>query len=85
MAVTTSSSQILASTTCSQYIALVNDGSNTIYLALDADKPAVANQGIRLNSSGGSFEMSANDANLYNGAIRAISTTGNSSLTITCK
>ncbi len=38
-----------------RYLAIVNDSSEVIYLAVDAD--AVMNRGIRLNANGGVFEM----------------------------
>ncbi len=40
------------------WVILVNDGTSNIYLKLDA--AAVANQGIRLNASGGAIILDAN-------------------------
>ena len=61
---------------------LVNDSDTAIYLKLGAD--AVANQGIRLNANGGSYEMSRLHGNLYVGASNAIhGSTGNKVLLVT--
>lgn len=73
---------LLATSTERQYCAIVNDGSNPIYLSFN-DVPAVANSGLRLNASGGSFEIDSN--NLYKGALRAIASGGTSVTTVTCK
>lgn len=50
----------------------VNDSNETIYLRRGAT--AVMNQAIRLNASGGSFEINAN--NLYTGIVTAICASG---------
>jgi len=52
------------------YALLVNDSDTTIYIKLGAT--AVANEGIRLNANGGSYEMSRKSGSLYTGAINAI-------------
>jgi hypothetical protein len=57
---------------------IVNDGASAVYLSLG--KVAVAGNGIRLNSSGGSFEI--NSTNLYTGTVTAITLSGTTSLTI---
>lgn len=51
---------------------LVNDGTVAVYLALGRD--AAVNSGIRLNPSGGSFEL--NKTNLWKGSIRAVAVSG---------
>ena len=56
------------------YALLVNDSDTPIYIKLGAT--AVANQGIRLNANGGSYELSEKEGNLYTGAINAICASG---------
>ncbi len=63
------------------YLLLVNDSDEAIYIKFGA--AAALNEGIRLNASGGSFEMSPANANLYTGFINAISTSGNKKLLVT--
>lgn len=82
MAITTSSARITATSSTRQYIAIVNDGSNVVYLKL-SDSPAVINSGIRLNASGGSYEI--NSENMYTGSITAIADGGTSIITFTEK
>lgn len=64
-----------------KYAVFVNDGSNDIYLFLGS--PAVAGEGIRLNSGGGAYEI--NELNLYKGIVTAIATSSTSTLTVTYK
>jgi len=61
---------VLAVNADRKYALLVNDSDTVIYIALNS--AAVANQGIRLNASGGSYEMSAMLGNLYTGSINGI-------------
>ena len=56
----------------------VNDSNQPIYLA--RGNAAVMNAGIRLNASGGSYEIDNN--NLFLGAIYAIATGGDKNLTV---
>ena len=56
----------------------VNDSNQPIYLA--RGNAAVMNAGIRLNASGGSYEI--NRDNLFLGAINAIATGGDKNLTV---
>lgn len=65
---TTSSTLAIATSTARQYIALVNDSSSAIYLGIGV--AAVGSNGIRLNSSGGSYEMGLDG--LFTGAIYCI-------------
>jgi len=62
----------LAANANRKYALLINDSDTAIYIKFHA--AAVANQGIRLNASGGSYEMSAQQGNLDTRAINAIST-----------
>jgi hypothetical protein len=81
VAVTTASGAALAANSDRLYALLVNDSDEVIYLKFGAD--AVANEGIRLNANGGSYEMSSAGGNLYTGAINAIhGGTGNKVLTV---
>ena len=57
--VATTSTAILAANTKRRYAAIVNDSDTAIYIALGA--AAVVNAGIRLNASGGSFEILTHD------------------------
>ncbi len=68
--VTAASSEVLAANTDRRYALFINDSDTVIYLMLGAD--AVANQGIRLNANGGSYEISAKLGSLYLGAVNAI-------------
>lgn len=64
----TSSTLAIATSTARTYVALVNDSTSVVYLALGV--PAVGSNGIRLNASGGSYEM--NVGGLFTGAIYCI-------------
>jgi hypothetical protein len=70
VAVTTSSTTVLAANPARLYALLVNDSDTTLYLALG--DPAVAGRGIRLNAQGGAYEISQLLGNLYTGVITAI-------------
>lgn len=78
VSVATSSTAVLAKNTARSHVLIVNDSTNVVYLALGAT--AVANKGIRLNASGGSYEI--NDQNLFIGAINAIAVGGTSVVTV---
>ena len=64
----TTSTLAVATSSGRVYVALVNDSANTVYLGLG--KPAVGSNGIRLNASGGSYEI--DPQNLFTGAINCI-------------
>lgn len=70
----------LAANTSRRYALLENDSDEVIYIKVGA--AAVLNQGIRINASGGSYEMSAEIGNLNTGAINAISTSGSKVLLV---
>ncbi len=70
VSVAVTSTAALAANANRLYVLLVNDSDTTIYIKLGA--AAVANQGIRLNASGGAYEISKKAGNLYTGAIYAI-------------
>ena len=56
-----------------------NDSDETIYLSFG--DPAVLNKGVRLNASGGAYEV--NESNPFTGQIFAICTSGNKNLCVT--
>ena len=53
-----------------EYALIVNDSDQIMYIKFGA--AAVANESIRINASGGSYEISPKFGNLYRGAIYAI-------------
>lgn len=65
---TSTSGTLVATSTSRQYVAIVNDSANTVYLSLG--KAAVGSNGIRLNANGGTFEMGSEA--LFTGAINCI-------------
>lgn len=73
----TSSTLAVATSTARQYIALVNDGATTVYLGLGTS--ATSSSGIRLNASGGSYEMGV--SGLFTGSIFCMSS-ATSTLTV---
>lgn len=80
--VTTASGAALAANAGRRYALFINDSDTVMYLKLGAT--AVANEGIRLNANGGSYEMSAMLGSLYTGAVNAIhGGTGNKILLVT--
>ncbi len=68
--VATTSTAVLAANPNRIYLLLVNDSDTPIYAKLGA--AAVANQGIRINANGGSYELSEALGNLWTGAVNAI-------------
>jgi hypothetical protein len=70
VAVAATSTAVLAANPNREYALFMNDSDTVQYLMLGA--AAVANKGIRLNASGGSYEMSPNIGNMYRGAIYGI-------------
>lgn len=78
--VTTSSTAIVSADPGRREITIVNDGANIVYLALQSSgsaPTAVANSGIRLNASGGSYTT-----NLFEGAIAGIALTASCVVTV---
>ena len=71
----------LAANTGREYALFVNDSDEAIYLMLGAS--AAMNQGIRINASGGSFEMSQGGGNVFTGAVNAICSSGSKTLLVT--
>ena len=60
--VTTATTEVLAANANRTYAVFINDTDAVIYLNFGA--AAVANSGVRLNASGGSYEMSKEAGNL---------------------
>lgn len=71
----------LAANANRKYALIINDSDATIYLKIGA--AAVLNAGIRLNASGGSYEMSAAYGNLDTRVINAISSAADKVLLVT--
>jgi hypothetical protein len=78
---TSASAAVLATNQGRKYALIVNDSSVVCYLNLGST--AVANEGIRVNANGGSYEMSRNIGNLYTGAINGILVSGTATLLVT--
>ena len=68
--ITIATGAALAANANRKYALFVNDSDTVIYIALGV--AAVANEGIRLNATGGSYEMSDAMGNMYLGVINAI-------------
>ena len=60
---------VIAANPNRRYLLLVNDSDTVVYLRLQAGAAAV-NSGVRLNASGGSYELTP-ASGIYTGAIRA--------------
>jgi len=72
----TSSAVVLNPNETRRFANLVNDSSAIIYLRLG--QTAGTNKGIRLNASGGSFQIDA--TNMYTGTVSAICASANKTL-----
>ena len=59
----------------------VNDGTSTIWIAIN--QAAVANEGIRLNANGGSYYMDVNDNNIDREAVNCITASATVILLVT--
>lgn len=67
---TATQQRVLEANPARTYCLLVNDSDAVCYIALGIS--AVANRGIRINASGGNYEI--NLTNLWKGSINAVST-----------
>lgn len=72
--------QVLAANANRKYASFQNDSDTVIYLKISSN--AVLNQGIRLNSNGGVYEMSINAGNLDTRAVNAISSASGKNLLV---
>lgn len=80
--VTSSDIQVLATSTDRVYCVFSNMDNNAIFLGVNADRAAVAYQGIMINASS---SYTIEDKNLYIGAIHAITNSGSARMAVTCK
>lgn len=78
--VTTSSIQVIATSTGRQFASISNDGANDVYLAVG--QSAVRGKGIYLKA-GNTFTI--DEKNLFTGAVNAIATTSTSNLSVITK
>ncbi|KKK79722.1 hypothetical protein LCGC14_2830650 [marine sediment metagenome] len=72
---------VLAVNNDRKYALIVNDGSVDVYLNLGAS--ATANAGIRINASGGSYEISREAGNLTGAVINGITVSGTATVIVT--
>lgn len=72
----TSSATVVASNSGRKALLIENDSDTIIYLKIGGT--AVANEGIRLNANGGSYEMSLELGNLATDAVNGIVSSGSS-------
>lgn len=75
------STQVIAADGNRDYILIVNNSDETIYIVLG--ETAKMNYGIRINANGGSLELSRRNTNMFLGNINAICDSGNKDLLIT--
>lgn len=78
---TTASATVVAAKNKRDYLLIINDGTVVCYLKLGVT--AVVNEGIRLSANGGSYEMSREVGNLFQGAINGLTASGTATLLIT--
>lgn len=76
--VASTSTQALASNATRKTATFVNDSDEAIYLSLDG--AATVNSGIRINASGGSYEITQD--NPFNGTVNAICSSGGKNLVV---
>lgn len=76
---TTGDTEVVGINPMRSYLLIVNDSDTDMYLNLGG--PAVVNQGIRINNSGGSYEI--NSTNLFKGRVCAICSAASKKLLIT--
>ena len=79
-AVGSGTTTVLAANAARVYALFVNDSDTTIYLRLGED--AILNEGIRINANGGSFEMTQQQGNLYDGVVNGIASAGSKNMTV---
>lgn len=78
--VATTSRVIVNANVARQYLAIVNDGDQDVYLNFRAT--STAGTGIRLNANGGAYEMDITSSNVYVGPVSAVTSTSTSAVTI---
>ncbi|MEX2395875.1 MAG: hypothetical protein WD491_02570 [Balneolales bacterium] len=72
--------EVIAKNNSRRYLLLVNDSNEDMYIKLGVD--AVMNEGIRIPSDGGSYEMTAGEGNVWQGAIDAICSSGSKTILV---
>ncbi len=72
------STAVLSANSDRNFVEIVNDSDEVIYLKLGSS--ATMNSGIRINANGGSFWIGKD--NLYTGAITAICASGSKNITV---
>lgn len=77
----TTRANALSANALRKYALFVNDSANTIWISLGTN--AAANTGIRLNASGGTYEMSDRLGNLFCGRVDGIASAASSVLLVT--
>tara|TARA_R110002051_G_scaffold264295_1_gene324223 strand:- start:87 stop:416 length:330 start_codon:yes stop_codon:yes gene_type:complete len=77
----TGSTEVSKNVPSRNFLLLVNDSDEVVYISIGED--AVSNTGIRLNASGGSYQMSQKGGNLTSSVINAICASGSKVLTVT--
>ena len=78
VSVGSSTTVVLAANEARVNAVIVNDSDEIVYIG--RGNAAVLNEGIRLNASGGSYEIDS--TNLFRGAINGISTSGTKNVTV---
>lgn len=78
---TTATAAVLALNDDREYALIINDGTVDVYLKVGA--AAVANQGIRINANGGSYELNRMKGNLSDVAINGITASGTATVLVT--
>jgi hypothetical protein len=76
------STAVLSAETNRTYALFINDSDETIYMSIDGTA-AAANDGIRLNANGGSYEMTMGAGNVTANAVVAICASGSKKLLVT--
>ncbi len=77
--VANTSTKVVDANLSRRHLLLINDSDEVMYVALG--KAAVANEGIRINSAGGSYEMV--EGAVYSHTIYAICASGGKKLLVT--
>jgi hypothetical protein len=76
-AATTTAVQVLSSNPGREYALFTNNSDTAIYLNFSSASTTLDNYAVRLNATGGVYEMSAGLGNLYSGEVWASSTAAN--------
>jgi len=77
----TTSGTVLAANPNRRYALFQNDSDTAMYITFGT--PAVVSKGIRLNATGGSYEMTREKGNLYTGVVFGICGSASKAVLIT--